>query len=276
MNGGARRGPSGIGRAGRACAPHSIIIAAPTRREHGEAPSLAAGDARHGKAAGGGTIERHARCPLARRQRPAAELERRLMLARALVVGVKLLVGAYPRWLGCTPSSAQRIYFANHGSHLDTVALWAALPPQLRRRTRPVAARDYWGGGGLRSAIAHRGLNVVLIERQRGQGGGNPLQPLYDALAAGDSLILFPEGTRNDEALPKPFKAGLYHLAQRFPQVELIPVYLDTARRSLPKGSLLPVPLICSVRFGAPMALRPGEQRPAFLERARAAVVELA
>jgi len=197
------------------------------------------------------------------------------MLPAALVGLTRLLVGAYPRWLGCVPSAAQRIYFANHGSHLDTVALWAALPPALRRRTRPVAARDYWGGGGLKGMIAHQGLNVVLIERQR-RGDANPLQPLYDALAAGDSLILFPEGTRNDEALPGPFRAGLYHLAQRFPAVELVPVYLDTARRSLPKGSLLPVPLICTVRFGTPLALHPDEERASFLERARAGVVELA
>lgn len=198
------------------------------------------------------------------------------MMSRVLVGLTKLLVGAYPRWLGCAPTDAQRIYFANHGSHLDTVALWAALPPALRRRTRPVAARDYWGGGGLKGAIAHRGLNVVLIERQRGQGDGNPLQPLFDALAAGESLILFPEGTRNDEALPGPFRAGLYHLAQRFPQVELVPVYLDTTRRSLPKGSLLPVPLICTVRFGSPLVPLADEERAAFLERARTAVVSLA
>lgn len=198
------------------------------------------------------------------------------MLAQLLVALVKLLVGAYPRWLGCAPSNSQRIYFANHGSHLDTVALWAALPPKLRQRTRPVAARDYWGGGGFKGMIAHRGLNVVLLERSRGQADGDPLQPLYDALTGGYSLIIFPEGTRNDEALPKPFRAGLYYLAQRFPEVELVPVYLDTARRSLPKGSLLPVPLICTVRFGAPVALRSGEDRTAFLERARAAVVELA
>ena len=197
------------------------------------------------------------------------------MIARVLVALVKLLVGAYPRWIGSTPVPVQRIYFANHSSHLDTVALWAALPPELRTRTRPVAARDYWSGG-FRGWIAARGLNAVLIERQRDRSAGDPMQPLYDALAAGDSLILFPEGTRNDEALPKPFKAGLFHLAQRFPAVELVAVYLDTARRSLPKGSVLPVPLICTVRFGDVVGLTDGEARDAFLHRARAAVVALA
>ena len=197
------------------------------------------------------------------------------MLARLLVGIVRLLVGAYPQWVGTQPRAVQRIYFANHASHLDTLALWAALPPALRRRTRPVAAKDYWGRG-VRAWIARRGLNAVLIERNRAEVEGDPLQPLHDALAAGDSLILFPEGTRNAEALPQPFKSGLYHLAERHPQVELVAVYLDNARRSLPKGSLLPVPLICTVRFGKPVRLEPGEAKADFLERARDAVVELA
>lgn len=197
------------------------------------------------------------------------------MLARLLVGIVRLLVGAYPQWVGTQPRAVQRIYFANHASHLDTLALWAALPPALRRRTRPVAAKDYWGRG-VRAWIARRGLNAVLIERNRAEVEGDPLQPLHDALAAGDSLILFPEGTRNAEALPQPFKSGLYHLAERHPQVELVAVYLDNARRSLPKGSLLPVPLICTVRFGQPVRLEPGEAKADFLERARDAVVELA
>jgi len=198
------------------------------------------------------------------------------MLSRLLVLLSRLLFGAYPRWVGSAPAPVQRLYFANHGSHLDTLTLWAALPPALRRRTRPVAARDYWGGGGVKGLIAGRGLNVVLIDRQRSAADADPLAPLQAALAAGDSLILFPEGTRRDAPLPGSFKAGLYHLAQRQPQVELVPVFLDNARRSLPKGSLLPVPFICTARFGAAIALAPGEDKDAFLERARAAVVALA
>ena len=198
------------------------------------------------------------------------------MISRLLAALSKALIGADPRWFGSQPEPRQRIYFANHASHLDTVALWSALPPFLRRRTRPVAARDYWGGGGLKGLIAGPGLNVVLIDRQREQAEADPLQPLYDALAAGESLILFPEGTRNPEPAMLPFKSGLYHLAQRHPQVELIPVYLDNARRSMPKGSLLPVPLICTVRFGAPLATLPDEDKAAFLQRARDAVQALA
>ena len=197
------------------------------------------------------------------------------MLSSLLVAAVKIFIGAYPRWVGSRPNDTQRINFANHASHLDTVALWSALPPALREHTRPVAARDYWSKG-VRKLIADKGFNAVLIERDRSKCEGDPLQPLHDALDAGDSLILFPEGTRNHEPLPQPFKAGLFHLAQQYPHVELVPVYLDNARRALPKGSMVPVPLVCTARFGAPLARVPDEDKAQFLERARNAVVELA
>ncbi|HJY79291.1 MAG TPA: lysophospholipid acyltransferase family protein [Burkholderiales bacterium] len=199
-----------------------------------------------------------------------------MLIQLGLLGLVRILVGAAPRWVGTLPSATQRIYFANHSSHIDTVALWSALPPELRARTRPVAAADYWQKDAFRRYIATRGLNVVFIDRQRSAPGSDPLQPLADALAAGDSLILFPEGTRNMQALPGPFKSGLYHLAEKFPQVELVPVYLENLHRSLPKGTLFPVPLICTVRFGAPMGLVHGETKQSFLDRARNAVVALA
>lgn len=199
-----------------------------------------------------------------------------MITARLLVGLVRGLVGAHARWIGCAPSPRQRIYFANHSSHLDALALWSALPPKLRQTTRPVAARDYWGRGGVRGFIADHGFRAVYIERDREQREGDPLQPLMDALDEGDSLIIFPEGTRSQEALPLPFKSGLFHLAQRYPQVELVAVYLDTLHRSMPKGSVLPVPLICTVRFGRNLQLEAGEDKTVFLERARAAVVELA
>jgi len=193
----------------------------------------------------------------------------------ALLVGVvKLLVGAYARWIGTTPSSAQRIYFANHTSHIDTLAIWSSLPRALRPHTRPIAARDYWGTG-IRKYIG-QGFGAVLIDRQRADANVDPLEPLRAALNAGDSLIIFPEGTRGSEALPARFRSGLYRLASEFPAVELVPVYLDNLHRSLPKGALLPVPLVCTVRFGAPVALAAGENKETFLERARAAVVALA
>jgi len=193
----------------------------------------------------------------------------------ALVGVVKLLVGAYARWIGTAPAPKQRIYFANHTSHIDTLAIWSSLPRALRGRTRPIAARDYWGKG-LRKYIATRGFGAVLIDRAREDATVDPLEPMRASLREGDSLIIFPEGTRGAAALPARFRSGLYRLASEFPAVELVPVYLDNLHRSLPKGALLPVPMVCTVRFGTPLALGAGEAKEVFLERARAAVIALA
>jgi 1-acyl-sn-glycerol-3-phosphate acyltransferase len=133
-----------------------------------------------------------------------------------------------------------------------------------------------WGSSALKRYIALNGLNAVLIDRKRADPDADPLAPLYDALERGQSLIIFPEGTRQAQRLPGPFKSGLYHLAEHFPDVELIPVYLDNLHRSLPKGTFFPVPLICTVRFGAPLQRIGGEEKSAFLERARSAVIGLA
>jgi 1-acyl-sn-glycerol-3-phosphate acyltransferase len=189
---------------------------------------------------------------------------------------VRGLVGASPRWTGSEPSDAQRIYFANHSSHIDTVALWSALPPELRARTHPVAAADYWTTSALRRHIASGILRAVFVDRARADPSVDALAPLRDVLGRGDSLILFPEGTRSEQALPGPFKSGLYRLASEFPRVELIPVYLENLHRSMPKGTFVPLPLTCTVRFGAPLERVEGEAKESFLERARAAVVALA
>jgi 1-acyl-sn-glycerol-3-phosphate acyltransferase len=197
--------------------------------------------------------------------------------AGALLVGVmKMLVGAYPRWEGCLPSDAQRIYFANHTSHIDTLAIWSALPASMRAATRPVAAKDYWNKGALRRHLAIGVLNAVLIERSREDRQSDPLQPLSESLEQGRSLIIFPEGTRGSESLPGAFKSGLFHLMQRFPAVELIPVYLENLNRAMPKGVLLPIPLICTIHFGAPLLRVSDESKEAFLERARGSIVALA
>ena len=197
------------------------------------------------------------------------------MIASLLIGATRFLVGGHAHWLGCAPGPEQRIYFANHGSHLDTLLIWAALPPPLRATTHPVAAADYWGGPGLK-AQARRALNLVLLERGGKGRGVDSLQPLRQRLDLGRSLIIFPEGTRGGERLPGPFKAGLHRLAEAYPAVDLIPVHLDNPARAFPKGAFLPAPIACAVRFGAAMRLVPGEDRAAFLDRARLAVVELA
>lgn len=193
---------------------------------------------------------------------------------KILVLFIRALFGARSDWRGVSPDPRQRIYFANHASHFDTLAVVAALPRDLRAITHPVAALDYWGGGGVKSFLAVNCLNAVLIDRER-KGEGDPLAPVEAVLGAGDSILIFPEGTRGDGGAVAPFKGGLFRLAERFPAAELVPVHLDNLARVMPKGSYLIVPITVTARFGAPIALREGEDRDAFLARARDAVVAL-
>ena len=203
--------------------------------------------------------------------------------AGLLLAGVaRLITGAQGHWLGSPPKAEQRIYFANHQSHFDWVLIWAALPGDLRAITRPIAARDYWTSSKLKHWITREVFNAVYVSRTRPQGGSaagtddeDPLEPLMEALRNGDSLVLFPEGTRGNQAEPAAFKAGLFHLAEAFPEVQLIPTWIDNVQRVMPKGEVVPVPILCSVTFGAPLSLVAGEDKRAFLDRARAAVIAL-
>lgn len=205
-------------------------------------------------------------------------------LVSALLRAVcRIVTGARPRWL-CDPRvTTPRVYFANHCSHLDTVVVWSTLPRALRERTRPVAARDYWGHGAVRRFIAGRVFDALLIDRKAAEGAelvGHQRRGTLEAMAAvldaGRSLILFPEGTRGSGEAVAPFRSGLYHLALARPEVPLVPVYLGNLARILPKGAALPVPMQGRVVFGPELRLGPGEEKHAFLVRCRDGVLELA
>ncbi|TDP63431.1 1-acyl-sn-glycerol-3-phosphate acyltransferase [Roseateles toxinivorans] len=186
----------------------------------------------------------------------------------------RLITGAQGHWKGSPPKAEQRIYFANHQSHFDWVLIWAALPRDLRARTRPIAARDYWTSSRFKTWLTSAVFNAVYVSRTRTAEEQDPLEPLVEALNKGDSLVIFPEGTRSNKGEPQPFKSGLFHLAEQFPQVQLIPAWIDNVQRVMPKGEVVPAPILCTVTFGAAVQLQPGEDKRAFLERARAAVLE--
>jgi 1-acyl-sn-glycerol-3-phosphate acyltransferase len=261
-----------------------------------------------------------------------------------LLALIRLLTGAQARWWGCPPKAEQRIYFANHQSHLDLVMIWAALPEELRSITRPIAARDYWANTPFKRWITTEVFNAIYVERggsvavppapapaaapmpkeriepsfddvpppvalevplDEGPAAAQgelalatapaedtpepaspaatpgsaealaPLQPLIEALQSGDSIIIFPEGTRGHTGEPQKFKSGLFTLAEMFPEVVLVPAWIDNVQRVMPKGEVVPVPILCSVTFGAPIRVEPGEERRPFLDRAREAVVAL-
>ena len=199
-------------------------------------------------------------------------------LARnGLALLARFLSGASVRWINSQPDTCQRVYFANHTSHLDAIVLWSSLPQDVRMLTRPVAAKDYWTAGRIRRYIANKLFNAILIDRTEIKVHQSPVDMMIQEIGQQYSLIVFPEGGRATGINPEvgEFKSGLYYLCKKRPDLELIPVYIDNMNRILPRGEVLPVPLLSCISFGPPMWLERGEAKTSFLERARTAVRKL-
>jgi 1-acyl-sn-glycerol-3-phosphate acyltransferase len=195
---------------------------------------------------------------------------------QAISVFARFMTAPRAIWHGIEPVPRQRVYFANHSSNGDFVLIWTVLPTHLRRQTRPVAALDYWLTSPLRAFIGRDVFNAVLIDRRPEARTEDPVTQMAAALDQGSSLILFPEGKRNSADEPLlPFKSGLYHLAKARPEVDLVPVWIANLNKVMPKGEVIPVPLICTVTFGAPLHVAPDEAKDAFLARASAALLAL-
>jgi len=186
----------------------------------------------------------------------------------------KLVSGATLRWVNCQPDVCQRVYFANHTSHLDALVLWASLPRDVRAVTRPVAAKDYWDRGVVRRYMA-RQFNALLIDRREIRVHQSPVDLMIDAIGDRYSLIVFPEGGRSSDGELGEFKSGLYYLGKKRPDLELVPVFIDNLNRVLPRGEFLPVPLLSCITLGPPIWLESGESKSGFLRRARQCVLDL-
>jgi 1-acyl-sn-glycerol-3-phosphate acyltransferase len=203
-------------------------------------------------------------------------------MINSLVAGLsRLACGPAVVW-HCDPhANAQRIYFANHSSHLDFVVLWASLPSKRRRSVRPIAGRDYWERTSVRRYVSREVFRAILVDRPVASNGDRvaaareAVAQMADRMGDDTSLIVFPEGTRSTDGRVGPFKSGLYHLSRLKPEAELVPVYLHNLNRILPRGESLPVPMLSRVTFGTPLAIHTGETKDAFLARARSAVIDL-
>jgi 1-acyl-sn-glycerol-3-phosphate acyltransferase len=199
-----------------------------------------------------------------------------MTLTSHVIVGLaKLFSGFTVRWVDCQPDTCQRIYFANHTSHLDAVVLWSALPRELRNVTRPVAAKDYWSQGWIKPHMA-RSFNALLIDRKEIKVHRSPIDIMLEQMGDVYSLIVFPEGGRSsDEGEMGEFKSGLYYMGKKRPDLELVPVYIDNVNRILPRGEFLPVPMLSCITIGPPIFLESGEPKNEFLLRAKNAVRRL-
>jgi 1-acyl-sn-glycerol-3-phosphate acyltransferase len=190
-----------------------------------------------------------------------------------LIRATRLLAGTQAGGQVCDSAPRQRIYVANHSSHLDFMLLSSALSEPLRRCTRPVAAAEYWTSNPVRRFLIQDVFRCVLLGRQHFQL--NPLEAVVSALRQGDSLIFFPEGTRGPGDTLQPLKPGIFHVARWFPDVDIVPVWIDNSYRILPKGFAVPVPLLSSITFGAPLRWKQGQCQEQFLVGLREALEAL-
>jgi len=193
-----------------------------------------------------------------------------------LALLARFLTAVRADWQGCEPVPVQRIYYANHTSNADLPIVWTVLPPALRRQTRPVAAADYWLKNKLRAFTGPEVFRAILIDRRREHQTEDPIEKIVAAIDEGSSIIIFPEGGRNmgDDPL-LPFKAGLFNIASARPEVDLIPTWIDNISQIMPKGEVIPVPLGCTVTFGAPLRVLEDEDKDAFLSRTATALTNL-
>jgi 1-acyl-sn-glycerol-3-phosphate acyltransferase len=147
------------------------------------------------------------------------------------------------------------VIVANHSSHLDTVSLLSLFPLRRLRRLRPCAAADYFGRNRIVMATSRTLFNILPIARKDIHDDDHPIERMRLTLLNGESLLLFPEGTRSGGDEVGELKAGIAYLAEQVPGLTVVPAYLENMGRVLPKGEFLPVPFFCEVRLGAPRTL---------------------
>jgi len=172
------------------------------------------------------------------------------------------------------PAKGPAILAANHNSHLDAMAMISLLPLQLLPRVRPVAAADYFLRNRVLAWFALNVVGIVPLNRQRQHIHDDLLAPVAAALDRGEILVFFPEGSRGEPEQLAEFKTGLARIAERRPDVPVIPVFTHGLGKALPKGEWMIVPFFVDIFVGAP--LRFGGDRAAYMEDYRAAMASLA
>jgi 1-acyl-sn-glycerol-3-phosphate acyltransferase len=147
------------------------------------------------------------------------------------------------------------VLVANHSSHLDTLSLLSLFPLGRLTRLRPCAAADYFGRNRVLLGLSRTFFNILPIARVNIRPEDHPIHRMREAIERGESLLVFPEGTRGSRHEIGDLKPGIAHLAEVLPGLTFVPAWLENMGRALPKGEWLPVPFFCEVRLGAPRRL---------------------
>ena len=168
------------------------------------------------------------------------------------------------------PRDRAAVYCSNHQSHIDPPVLFDALHPRMHILYKseidriPLLARAFRLGG------------FVSVDRRNKEAGMRAIDAAAASLRAGNSFLVFPEGTRSptDEMLP--FKKGAFVMAIKA-QVPIVPIAIQGGREAMRKGSRIIQPITATIRAGTPIettGLRV-EDRDALIGRVRHRISEL-
>ena len=162
-----------------------------------------------------------------------------------------ILIGLNVRHKQKLPLKAPAIVVANHNSHLDTLVLISLFPLKLLRIIHPVAAADYFLKNKFLAWFSQQVIGIIPINRSsKISRDTNPLAACYQALSKNEIILLFPEGSRGEPEKLSEFKKGIAHLAEHYPHVPVVPVFMHGLGKALPKGELILVPFFCDVFVG--------------------------
>lgn len=186
---------------------------------------------------------------------------------------VLFLLGLNVRHRERLPAKGPAILTANHNSHLDAMVLASILPLRLLPRVRPVGAADYFLRNRVLGWFATEVVGILPIARKRANRYEDPLAGCDAALARGDLLIFFPEGSRGEPEQLAEFKRGIGLLAERHPGVPIYPIFTHGLGKALPRNEALLVPFFLDVFVGEPLYGRGGHED--FVDRLRERIVAL-
>jgi len=193
-----------------------------------------------------------------------------IFLVRPLVL---IIAGVSLKGRENLPKSAA-ILIANHNSHLDTMVIMSLFSIKTLEKVRPIGAEDYFCNKPYKKWLSKNLLNLIPLKRRPIKEDGHPFAEIYKALDNDEIVLLFPEGSRGDPEVMKPFKTGIAHIAEAYPHVPVIPLSIHGAGKALPKGEALFVPFVIDVHVGEAIYYK-GESKVEYTKNLHDIVEEL-
>ncbi len=149
------------------------------------------------------------------------------------------------------PHNRNVIVVANHASHLDMGFVRHALGT-YGEDIVSLAAQDYFFDQGMKRAFFENFTNLRAIDRKGGARAS--LRQAKNVIEHGQTVLVFPEGTRSSTGEIQEFKPLVGHLALAH-GVDILPVYLGGTYEAMPKGAALPTRREITARIGPPLCI---------------------